>query len=140
MTEHNMNQDKSADYLTDEAIENIQGKQIADLLNIHAKHLSLRTLKQLEKGREQALKAHARHSGSINRDGTVSNMVHWAENHRVATTGLLLAAIIAGFVFTQSFTQNIEHGDAFLLAAELPPEAFVDTAFEPALNTARANF
>ncbi|WP_020184170.1 MULTISPECIES: DUF3619 family protein [Methylotenera] len=138
MMEDNMNQDKSDSYLADHAAEDIQGKQIADLLNSHAKNLSLRTLKQLENGREQAVKAHIQQTGAINRDGTISGMVYWAEHHRIATTGMLLAAIVAGFVLTQAFSQNIEHGDAFLLGAELPPEAFVDTAFEPSLNTAHA--
>jgi len=142
MTEHNMNQDKSnshlADNVAEDIAEGIKAKQIADLLNGHAQHLSLRTLKQLENGREQAVKAHMQQVGSINRDGTISGMVNWAEHHRIATTSMLLAAIITGFVLTQSFSQNIEHGDAFLLGAELPPEAFVDTAFEPSLNTAHA--
>ena len=142
MTEHNMNQDKSNSHLADNVAEDIaeivKAKQIADLLNGHAQHLSLRTLKQLENGREQAVKAHMQQVGLINRDGTISGMVNWAEHHRIATTSMLLAAIITGFVLTQSFSQNIEHGDAFLLGAELPPEAFVDTAFEPSLNTAHA--
>ena len=142
MTEHNMNQDKSNSHLADNVAEDIaeivKAKQIADLLNGHAQHLSMRTLKQLENAREQAVKAHMQQVGSINRDGTISGMVNWAEHHRIATTSMLLAAIITGFVLTQSFSQNIEHGDAFLLGAELPPEAFVDTAFEPSLNTAHA--
>ncbi len=119
-------------------LQDAQGKQIAGLLNGHASRLSLRTLKQLENGREQAVKAHAQYSGAINRDGTISGMMYWAEHHRVAATGVLLAAIIAGFAITQAFSTNVEHGDAFLLAAELPPEAFVDTAFEPSLNIAHA--
>lgn len=138
--QHKLNSNLSDGQLSNMDTEDLNGQQIADLLNDHAKHLSLRTLKQLENAREQAVKAHKQQSGAINRDGTISNMLHWAENHRVATTGMLLAAMIAGFVLTQTFTQNIEHGDAFLLAAELPPEAFVDRAFEPALNTASADF
>jgi uncharacterized protein DUF3619 len=142
MTEPNMNQDKLnshlADNVAEDIAEGIKAKQIADLLNGHAQHLSLRTLKQLENGREQAVKAHMQQTRTINRDGTISGMVYWAEHHRIATTSMLLAAIVAGFVLTQSFSQNIEHGDAFLLGAELPPEAFVDTAFEPSLNTAHA--
>lgn len=141
MTENNMNQDNQThtqiNHLADEAAEDIQARQIAGLLNAHTNLLSMRTLKQLEKGREQAVKAHMRQAGAINGDGTIGNMVYWAEHHRIAATGMLLGAIIVGFVLMQSFGQNIEHGDAFLLAAELPPEAFVDTAFEPSLNVAQ---
>jgi len=79
-----------------------------------------------------------RQTGAMNGDGTISNVVYWAEHHRVAATGMLLGAIIVGFVLMNAFGQNIEHGDAFLLAAELPPEAFVDIAFEPSLNVAQA--
>lgn len=134
------NQNTQTNHLADEAAEDIQARQIAGLLNTHANILNMRTLKQLENGREKAVKAHMRQTRAINGDGTISNMVYWAEHNRIATTGMLLGAILVGFVLMQSFSHNIEHGDAFLLAAELPPEAFVDTAFEPSLNVAQANF
>lgn len=117
-----------------------QAKQIAGLLNEHANRLSMRTLKQLENGRERAVKAHARQlSGAgVNRDGTLSGLTTWADHHRVMTTGLLLGAIIAGFVIMQSLNRNSEASDAFLLGADLPPEAFVDRGFAPYLNNAQA--
>jgi hypothetical protein len=115
-----------------------QAKQIAGLLDAHAKRLSMRTLKQLENGRARAVKVHAQQiSGvSANRDGTLSSISAWAEHHRLASTGLLLAAIIAGFMVMQSL--NKEPSDAFLLGADLPPEAFVDRGFEPFLNEGQA--
>lgn len=122
----------------EDKVQEMQAQQIASLLDKHANQLSMRTLKQLENGREQAVKAHRHLNGTINHDGTISGMVYWAEHHRVAAAGMVLAAIIAGFALTQAFSPNVEHGDAFLLAAELPPEAFVDTAFEPSLNTTHA--
>ena len=83
----------------------MQAKQIAGLLNAHANRLSMRTLKQLENGRERAVKAHAQQiSGvSINRDGTLSSLSAWAEHHRIAMAGIVLAAIVAGFLSMQSF-------------------------------------
>ena len=116
-----------------------QAKQIAGLLDAHASRLSMRTLKQLENGRERAVKVHAqRISGvSLNHDGTLSvslsGMSSWAEHHRIASTGLVLGAIIVGFVIMQSMGQR-ESSDAFLLGSDLPPEAFVDRGFEPSLN------
>jgi Protein of unknown function (DUF3619) len=117
----------------------MQAKQIAGLLDAHAKRLSMRTLKQLENGRERAVKVHAQQiSGvSANRDGTLSSISAWAEHHRIASTGLVLGAIIAGFVIMQ-FLDHRESSDAFLLSADLPPEAFVDRGFEPYLNDAQA--
>jgi hypothetical protein len=121
--------------------ENIdtQAKQIAGLLDAHASRLSMRTLKQLENGRERAVKAHAQQiSGvSINHDGTLSGISAWAGHHRIASTGLVLAAIITSFVVMQSLGQR-ESSDAFLLGADLPLEAFVDRGFEPSLNDAQA--
>jgi hypothetical protein len=116
-----------------------QARQIAGLLDAHAKRLSLRTLKQLENGRERAVKAHAQQvSGvSVNHDGTLNSISAWAEQHRIVSAGLVLAAIIAGFVIMQSLSHR-ESSDAFLLSADLPPEAFVDRSFEPSLNNGKA--
>lgn len=115
-----------------------QAKQITSLLDAHAKRLSMRTLKQLENGRERAVKVHQQQiSGvSVNHDGTLNSISVWADHHRLVSTGLLLAAIIAGFVVMQSL--NKEPSDAFLLGADLPPEAFVDRCFEPFLNNGQA--
>lgn len=120
-----------------------QAKQIAGLLDAHSRRLSMRMLKQLENGRERAVKVHAqRVSGvSLNGAGTLgvsssvslSGMSSWAEHHRVASTGLVLGVIIMGFVMMQSMGQR-ESSDAFLLGSDLPPEAFVDRGFEPSLN------
>lgn len=116
-----------------------QAKQIAGLLDAHANRLSMRTLKQLENGRARAVKAHAQQvSGtSVNSDGTLSGLSAWADHHRIASMGMLLAAMIAGYVLMQSLSQK-ESSDAFLLGADLPPEAFVDRGFEPSLNDVQA--
>lgn len=112
-----------------------QAKQIAGLLDAHANRLSLRTLKQLENGRARAVKAHAQQLSGVtaNADGTLSQIAAWAAHHRLATSGLVLATIISSFVVLQALNNN-EPSDAFLLGAELPPEAFVDKGFEPSLN------
>ena len=112
-----------------------RGKQMASLLDEHAKRLSLRILKQLENGRARALQVHAQQSAStqINRDGTFSGLYVWARHHRMGSTGLILAALIAGFALMHTFSHQ-ESSDAFLLGADLPPEAFVDRGFEPTLN------
>lgn len=113
----------------------LQGKQIARLLDAHANRLSMRTLKQLENARAQAVLVHQQKSAgaTVNTDGTLSHFAFWAGHHRLMTTGLLLAAILFGFVLMQMLSTD-EASDAFLLGAELPPEAFVDRGFEPSLN------
>ena len=98
----------------------------------------MRTLKQLEDSRARAIKVHAQQlSGNkVNKDGTLSAVFAWAEYHRVASTGLILGVIIFGMVLIQTFGQK-EVSDAFLLGADLPPEAFVDRGFEPSLNNGK---
>lgn len=120
--------------LENEQLE-VQAKQIAGLLNAHANRLSMRTLKQLENGRARAVKAHAQQlaGASVNADGTLGHLSAWAAHHRFAASSLVLATIISSFVVLQSLNNN-ESSDAFLLGAELPPEAFVDKGFEPSLN------
>jgi hypothetical protein len=113
----------------------MQARQIAKLLDGHANRLSMRTLKQLENGRARAVQAHAQQlsNSGVNSDGTITHLAVWAGHHRLFVTGLVLATIISSFVVLQSFNTN-ESSDAFLLGAELPPEAFVDKGFEPSLN------
>ncbi|MGB7815289.1 MAG: DUF3619 family protein [Methylotenera sp.] len=132
-----MNIDNTKQDLQDS--EEAQAKQIAGLLDAHANRLSMRTLKQLENGRERAVKAHAQQitGTSVNHDGTLNSIYSWTEHHRIISAGLVLGAIIAGFVLVQSFG-NKESSDAFLLSADLPPEAFVDRSFEPSLNNGQA--
>jgi Protein of unknown function (DUF3619) len=117
-----------------------QGRQIASLLNDNAKRLSMRTLKQLENGRERALKAHAAQVSvtMLNKDGSLSSLSGWTEHYRIVSAGFVMAAIIVGFLLMQVLSSN-ESSDAFLLSADLPPEAFVDRGFEPTLNDGKAN-
>lgn len=118
----------------------VQGRQIAGFLEDNAKRLSMRTLKQLETGRERAVKAHAAQisGATFNKDGSLTQLSAWAEHHRIFSAGLVLAAILVGFVLMQALSNN-ESSDAFLLSADLPPEAFVDRGFEPRLNDGKAN-
>lgn len=138
MTINPLNQENNKQQ--DLSLADTQAKKIAGLLNTHADYLSMRTLKQLENSREIAVKAHVQqHAGiAINQDGTISYLFSWVDHHRLALTGLLLSIIIAGFILMQMFSRNSEHGDAFLLGADLPPEAFVDRGFEPLLNNTHA--
>ncbi len=131
-----MSQDNT-NYNDIEATE-AQAKQIAGLLDNHAQRLSMRTLKQLEDARSRAVKVHqAQQGATVNADGSLSHWVSWIDHHRLAFAGLILAAMIGTFVIMQNMNGN-ETSDAFLLGADLPPEAFVDRGFEPSLNN-RAN-
>jgi hypothetical protein len=111
-----------------------QAKEMAGLLDAHADHLSMRTLKQLEDGRMRAIKAHGQYSAaSVNSDGTISHLSAWVDHHRLTFIGLVALTVVLSYLATQTFSSN-ETSDAFLLSADLPPEAFVDRGFEPSLN------
>ena len=133
MAEHNTKLEQNQEY----SDTDLRGKQMASLLNEHANRLSMRTLKQLENSRSLALQAHASHSAK-NSDGTLTHLMGWASHHRMLSMGLLVAALVAAFALTQAFRQQ-ESSDAFLLGADLPPEAFVDRGFEPTLNKDQLN-
>lgn len=124
----------NTDHQTAEQLD-VQAKQMTRLLDDHAQRLSLRTLQQLEEARKRAVNLHqSRIGATVNADGTLSQWTSWIDHHRIAFASILLAVIIASFTILQSL-QNTETSDAFLLGADLPPEAFVDRGFEPSLNT-----
>lgn len=108
-----------------------QAKYIAGLLDNHAQNLSMRQLKQLEDARNNAVSAHANAGVSVNRDGSLNS---WVGSNRLTMVGMLLGGILIAMLAMQVFNRNHEPSDAFLLSADLPPEAFVDRGFEPWLN------
>lgn len=119
-------------------LEEQQAKVLTGLLEDHAQRLSMRTLKKLEDGRFRALAAHQEGQGaSVNSDGSLNHWMVWIDHHRLAFAGVILIAMISSFIVFQNLNNN-ETSDAFLLGADLPPEAFVDKGFEPSLNK-RAN-
>jgi hypothetical protein len=113
-----------------------QGKAIAGLLDSRAQQLSMRTLKRLEDSRILAVQRHANLNGGhdINKNGTLRHWLSWSQHPRLISMGVLCAALIVGLTLTHHLSQQNENSDAFLLGAELPPEAFVDRGFEPWLN------
>jgi hypothetical protein len=113
-----------------------QAKAVAQLLDQHAQRLSMRTLKRLEDARISAVSAHAAKIAGhqVNRDGTLSHWFSWTEHPRIVGASLVCAALVIGLTITIHNINMNENSDAFLLGAELPPEAFVDRGFEPWLN------
>jgi hypothetical protein len=127
------------DNTVDVEIEETQAKAIAKALDAHSQRLSMTTLTRLEQSRALAVSRYqARASGQVNTDGTLSGWLAsgapaWL-NPRLLGTALLCLMLVLGFAIMQNKNQQVENSDAFLLSAELPPEAFVDRGFEPWLN------
>ncbi len=113
----------------------VEGRQLTKLLDTHANRLSMRTLKQLEDARLQAVRLHEQNlTGNVsNGDGTLGRMFFWVDHHRTAVTGMVLATLVASLVLVQLLSFKVDT-DVMLLGSELPPEAFVDRGFEPSLN------
>ena len=58
---------------------------------------------------------------------------NYMHRHRLLMPAVMIAsAALVAFIVTQQMTgqPSIEQGDAFLLGAELPPEAFLDKGFD----------
>lgn len=127
-----MNQDNTK--IDDVELDEQHAKQIASMLDHNAQRLSMRTLKKLADAREIAVNKHQVHYGvNTNADGTLSHWVSWIDHHRIAFVGITVVGLMSAFIIMKNLGNN-EISDAFLLGADLPPEAFVDRGFEPSLN------
>jgi hypothetical protein len=116
---------------------------VAHLLNDHAQHLNAVTLKRLNTGRALAVSQLAARQTQVTHGVNHSgNVLHWLghgfEQHRMMTIAMIAGAMLVGLFAVQQFNldnnfglnRNLEHSDAFLLASELPPEAFADKGFD----------
>ena len=61
------------------------------------------------------------------------------EHHRLMFTAIIVGAMLLTFFVAQKFNadNNLNNSDAFLLASELPPEAFADKGFDTWLVSKR---
>ena len=112
----------------------------SNLLDDHAQHLNAITLQRLSEARALAvgqLAAPQAAVAGINQSGSV---LQWFgngfnrnfEQHRMMFSLIMVVVMALTFFVVKQFgvDKNIEHSDAFLLAAELPPEAFADKGFD----------
>lgn len=115
----------------------------AELLNDHAQHLNAVTLQRLSVARELAVsRLAASQTQAVNYHGVnqSSNVLQWLghgvgayfERHRMMSSLIIAVAMLFAFFAAQQFKADntLENSDAFLLASELPPEAFADKGFD----------
>ena len=124
---------------TDEQV----AKLAASLLNDNAQHLNAVTLQRLSEARGLAL-SKLEASQGINQSGNVLQWVGHGFNgyfgqHRLMSAAITVGAMLLTFFVAQKFNENnnLENSDAFLLASELPPEAFADKGFDTWLVSKR---
>ena len=110
-------------------------KEIIRLLDESVATLDSSIIKQLAGARKQAVLAHAKHASAGGLDGhsvlrLFTDYIH--SPRALMSTALVASAVFVAFFLTQQFTgdENLEQGDAFLLASELPPQAYLDKGFD----------
>ena len=117
--------------------EKIAVQTIHDLLNSQADELSTDISQKLANARFQAVAMAEERLQSVPKlAGSVGMFSHQMANyfvqHRLVASSLFLISALAVALFVSQHLSNqtqLRNSDAFLLAAELPPEAFADKGF-----------
>jgi uncharacterized protein YbjQ (UPF0145 family) len=148
MQQNNMTNGKNINSVDDSMISDpVMEAQIArgisDLLKDRAQHLSPEQEQRLSAARDAAVSYLAERQAQHSTDSQISGHGHvlrWFghhvgqnfEQHRVASTVLLVSVMLLTFFAVQQFgfNNNLENSDAFLLASDLPPEAYADKGFD----------
>lgn len=111
---------------------------IVGLLNDRAQHLTsmeaqgLASARKLAVNRLVSLQTQGETFHGVNHGGGVLQWFgHYVERHHVTSTALVIGAMLLTIFAVQHFelSGNLEGGDAFLLASDLPPEAYADKGF-----------
>lgn len=119
--------------------EQDSAKEIIAYLEASTAEISPDLLASLADSRERAVTLLARHhelAAGASRNGVAGVLRLFGETlqqHRIMmSAGLVASAVFVAFLVTQQFSgqQALDHGDAFLLASELPPEAYLDRGFD----------
>jgi len=140
-----MTHDNNNFFITDETVEQQVAQHMAHLLNDHAQRLSPEQALQLQMARENAVnylaqkQAQLQHSNGASGHGNVLRWFgsHFGQQHRLASAALVILVMLLTFLAIQQYEQShhLEDSDAFLLASELPPEAYADKGFDAWLDT-----
>jgi hypothetical protein len=150
-----MNIDNKMTELKDSSVDNTQthgvdlmvetqiAGNIIDLLSHRAQHLTAAEEQRLSAARSLAVNQLARlqtqaASEGFNRSGHVLQWFgHRVGQHKIISSALVVATMLLAFFVVQQFSinHNLENSDAFLLASDLPPEAYADKGFNTWLGS-----
>ena len=134
-----MNDQSAADLLVEEQI----ARNIAELLKDRAQYLNPEQEQHLSAARSMAVNYLAEQQAKLAGNHGVSQYGHtlrWFgqhfEQHRLASAALIVVVMLLTVFALQHFgvNNNLENSDAFLLAADLPPEAYADKGFDAWLD------
>lgn len=117
--------------------EHETAKKIVGLLDQGLTKLDTKIVARLTSARSQAVTLLAEHVQSqpvtVGPHALMRQAADYFHGHRGwMSAALVCGVILAAFVATQQLSgkQTVEQGDAFLLASELPPEAYLDKGFD----------
>ena len=128
--------------IPDPVMEEQIARGISDLLNNRAQHLKPEQEQRLSAARNAAVNHLAELQAQYHTGNQIAGHGHilrWFghlgqnfEQHRIASAALLVAVMLLTFFAVQQFgvNHNLENSDAFLLASDLPPEAYADKGFD----------
>ena len=109
-------------------------KQIIGLLDESVAALDAGTVDRLAVARKRAVNRHIERTVARSRQSALVRLMdRLLHQHRAAmSAALVCSAVFVAFLFTQQFSEQemMGQGDAFLLASELPPEAYLDKGFD----------
>ncbi len=118
-------------------------KLAANLLNDNAQHLNVVTLQRLSQARGLAVSKLEVRQG-VSQSGNVLQWIghgfgRYFEQHGLMSVAIIVGAMMLTFLVAQKLNadNNLKNSDAFLLASELPPEAFADKGFDTWLVSKR---
>lgn len=135
-----MNDEIAADLIVEEQI----ARNITELLKGRAQHLPPEQEQRLSNARSMAVNYLAQQQATLAGDHGVSQhgqTLRWFsqhfEQHRLVSAALIVAVMLLTLFAIQHFglNNNLENSDAFLLAADLPPEAYADKGFDAWLDS-----
>lgn len=119
-------------------LEKDSAKEIIRLLDESVVTLDAEIVSKLANARNLAVSALAERKRaasdiSVDSSGLMRLFGNYIHHHRVLmSTALVCGALFIAFLVTQQFNgqDQMEQGDAFLLASDLPPEAYLDKGFD----------
>lgn len=143
---HEKNDNLSADDIVlDAVVEQQIAEHMKDLLNDSAQRLTPFQQQSLVQARDAAVNYLAEKQTQMqyaNTGESQGNVLRWlgdhfGHQHRMTSAALVILAMLVTFFAVQQFevSSNLENSDAFLLASDLPPEAYADKGFDAWLDT-----
>lgn len=112
--------------------EDITTKQIVALLDESTARLDPRIVARLAAARSSAVAACSKQASA--KPSALGRLFsQYVQHHRaLVSAAMVCSAVFVAFIVTQQFSEQemIGQGDAFLLASELPPEAYLDKGFD----------